>query len=144
MRIALVSCVKAKQPYPAPAGELYTSQLFRRLRAYAVENADRWFILSAEHGVLSPDAIVAPYERTLNNMRMQERRAWANRVQEQLIQVIPPESDVFVLAGMRYREQLVPFLRSSGFMVTIPLEGLSIGRQLQRLARLANGEGIVS
>lgn len=143
MRIALVSCVKAKQSHPAPAGELYTSQLFRRLRAYAVANADRWFILSAEHGVLSPDAIVAPYERTLNNMRIHERRAWANRVQEQLIHVIPADSDVLVLAGIRYREQLVPFLRSSGFTVTIPLEGLSIGRQLQRLASLSSGEGIV-
>ncbi len=136
MHIALVSCVKAKQTQPAPAAELYTSQLFRGLRMYALTHADRWFILSAEHGVLAPEVIVAPYERTLNRMRSLERRAWAERVQEQLRQVLPPASDVLILAGERYREHLVSFLREHGFGVTVPLEGLSIGRQLQRLKQI--------
>ena len=40
IRVALVSCVKSKQDSPAPAGELYTSPLFRSFRRYAEANAD--------------------------------------------------------------------------------------------------------
>lgn len=143
MRIALVSCVKAKQTRPAPAGVLYTSRLFRYLRTYALANADQWYILSAEHGVLAPDAVIAPYERTLSRMRSSERRAWAERVQVQLLRVLPNDSDVVVLAGLRYREHLVPFLRARGFAVTIPLEGLPIGKQLQRLKNNLDGNSRV-
>jgi hypothetical protein len=66
-RVALVSCVKSKRSAPTPACDLYTSPLFRHLRGYAEANADTWYILSAGHGLLRPDQVVAPYERTLNN-----------------------------------------------------------------------------
>ena len=52
IRVALVSCVKSKQDSPAPAGDLYTSPLFRSFRRYAEANADVWYVLSAEHGLL--------------------------------------------------------------------------------------------
>jgi Family of unknown function (DUF6884) len=80
IRVALVSCVKSKQDSPAPAGDLYTSPLFRSFRRYAEANADVWYVLSAEHGLLHPDQIVATYERTLNAMRKSDRLAWARRV----------------------------------------------------------------
>ena len=64
-RIALVSCVKKKRGSAAFARDLYLSQLFRGLRCYAESHADVWYILSAEHGLLKPDQIVEPYERTL-------------------------------------------------------------------------------
>lgn len=38
-----------------------------------------WFILSAEYGLLEPDAEVEPYERTLNTMSVSDRREWARR-----------------------------------------------------------------
>ena len=80
-RIAILSCVKRKRTSAAPARDLYVSDLFRGLRRYAEARADAWYILSAEHGLLHPDQVVAPYERTLNNMRKPERLAWASRVQ---------------------------------------------------------------
>jgi hypothetical protein len=135
-RVALVSCVKAKRPSAAPAGDLYTSRLFLALRAYAVARADAWYVLSAEHGLLRPDQIVAPYERTLNDMPKRDRVAWAERVQRQLLEVLPTGAEVILLAGVRYREGLVPFLRTRGFSVAVPLEGLGIGRQLQKLNQL--------
>ena len=139
MRVALVSCVKAKLPTPAPAGDLYTSQLFRGLRRYATTHSDRWFILSAEYGLLRPDEVVAPYERTLNRMRSHERRDWADRVERQLLESLPRDAEVLILAGKRYREHIDPFLRANGFVVSVPLEGLAIGKQLQWLKRSAGG-----
>jgi hypothetical protein len=136
-RVALVSCVKAKRASASAARDLYTSQLFRGLRSYAEANSDAWYILSAEHGLLHPERTVAPYERTLNRMLKPERVAWAERVQQQLLDALPAGAEVTLLAGMRYRENLEPFLRASGFSVRVPFAGLQIGKQLQRLKELA-------
>src|SRR5512147_3143165 len=131
MPIALVGCVKTKRRSASPAGDLYTSPLFRALRHYALAQADAWYILSAEYGLLRPDQVVQPYERTLNRMSKADRVAWGMRVQSQLVDVLPPSAEVIVLAGSRYREDLVPFLERRGFSVMVPLEGLSFGRQLR-------------
>jgi hypothetical protein len=133
MRVALVSCVKSKRPEPAAAKDLYTSELFRRFRRYAETTADRWYILSAEHGLLDPEQIVAPYERTLNRMALADRLSWANRVQAQLKDTVPANAEVVILAGQRYREYLVPFLQSRGHSVNIPL-----GRALIRASTTAS------
>lgn len=133
MRVALVSCVKSKLAHPAPAKDLYISTLFKGLRKYAEESGDAWYILSAEHGVLHPDTIVAPYERTLNTMRTAERQMWAAGVIEKLADIIPAGAEVVILAGERYREHLVPYLERRGHPVVIPLLGLPFGRQLQWL-----------
>lgn len=130
MSIALVSCVKTKRAHPAPARDLYISPLFRGLRAYAEQHADRWFILSAEHGVIAPAEMIAPYEKTLITMRTAERTAWAVRVRSQLIPILPPGADVILLAGMLYRQGIERFLIERGHHVWVPLRGLSIGRQL--------------
>jgi cytoplasmic iron level regulating protein YaaA (DUF328/UPF0246 family) len=139
MRIALVSCVKKKRSSAAPARDLYLSQLFLGLRDYAESHADTWYILSAEHGMLGPDDVIAPYERTLNTMSKQERVVWAGCVQKQLAEVLPTDAQIIILAGLRYRENLEPFLRKQGFRVSVPLEGLKIGEQLQWLNH-ANGK----
>jgi len=140
--IALVSCVKAKRPAPSPAHDLYTSHLFRALRGYAEAIADRWYILSAEHGLVDPDRILAPYDRTLNKMPKRERDAWAERVRHQISEEVPDGAEIVILAGARYREGLEEPLRELGFTVTVPLEGLPIGKQLQRLKQLAEGSGV--
>jgi cytoplasmic iron level regulating protein YaaA (DUF328/UPF0246 family) len=135
--IALVSCVKSKQSVPAPAGELYTSALFKGLRSYALANSDAWYILSAEHGLLKPDRIIEPYERTLNRMPRAEQAQWAARVWNQLRPVLAPNTRVILLAGTNYRRDLVPLLRGHGCEISIPFEGLSFGRQLARLKALS-------
>ena len=132
-RIALVSCVKTKQESAAAAEDLYTSTWFRYCRRYAEQNADRWFILSAEHGVLRPEQRIDPYERALMTMSKQARIAWAGRVQQQLLELLPASAVVIVLAGIRYRENVAPFLEERGFTITVPMLGKRSGQQLQWL-----------
>lgn len=136
MRVALVSCVKSKLDHPSEAKDLYTSPLFKKLRSYAEANADRWYILSAEHGLLRPDLRIAPYEKTLNKMRASERKRWARKVTMQFEECIPPDAEVVMLAGERYRESLIPWLLERGNAVQIPLKGLSLGNQLKRLSEI--------
>jgi cytoplasmic iron level regulating protein YaaA (DUF328/UPF0246 family) len=136
-RVALVSCVKQKRNAAAPARDLYLSQLFRGLRKYAETHADTWYILSAEYGVLRPEQVVEPYERTLNRMPKRDRLAWGEKVQQQLLDLVPVDAEVILLAGQRYREDIEPFLRKRGHSVSVPLQGLQIGKQLQRLKQVS-------
>ena len=131
--IALVSCVAQKLDRPARARDLYISTLFRSLRRYAEAHADAWFILSAKYGLVDPNEVIEPYELTFNTMGTQARRAWAARVREALTPKLPPGCAVILLAGQRYREYIEPWLCDRGHSVSIPLEGLPIGRQLQWL-----------
>lgn len=135
-RIALVSCVKSKKSSAAAAQDLYVSPLFHGLRRFAESKADAWYILSAEHGLLNPHDVVAPYEKTLNKMLRTERLAWAEKVQQQLLAVLPTGAEIILLAGARYREHIERFLRNHGFAISIPLEGLRMGKQLQYLKQL--------
>ena len=127
-RIVCLACVKAKRPEPAPAGDLYTSPLFRLSLAYArTLEPDLILILSAKHGVLRLEDRVAPYNETLLSMPARERAAWANRVIEQLRDLADLDTDRFAfLAGRRYRDGMIPHIRTW----EAPMEGLGIGRQL--------------
>lgn len=79
--IALVSCTKSKTPYPAPARVLYSrSPLFRKALAYVERYAGQIYVLSAKYGLVTLDQQLEPYEQTLKQMPIQERRAWAERV----------------------------------------------------------------
>jgi hypothetical protein len=69
-------------------------------------------------------------------MSRAEAREWAQRVLGQLRLRSDLAKDHFVfLAGDRYRRDLLPHLQS----YEVPLEGLTIGRQLQLLRGLLDG-----
>jgi len=129
-RVALVSCAARKVSRAVQTQDLYDSDLFRKSRAWAQQNADSWFILSALHGLLPPDKVTAPYDVTLNRMPRAERQAWADRVMTELENQITPGDTVLFLAGAKYREDLHLLLEAAGFRVEVPMRGLGIGRQL--------------
>lgn len=132
-KIALVACVGKKNSIPMPAQDLYISDWFRKASAYAMRVADEWYILSAKYGLIAPDTVIEPYDETLNRMPVAERRAWAKRVLENLDRVLQPGDQVVILAGKRYRENLVDPIWQMGCSVEIPMEGLGIGKQLRWL-----------
>ena len=100
----LVSCVSGKQESPAAARELYTSQWFGLTRRFVENSGSPWFILSAEHELVDPDHVIAPYERTLNTMGVEVRRDWARRVKDQMEVALPPADRCVMLAGERSEE----------------------------------------
>lgn len=121
------------------AKDLYISPFFKKMRRYAEQNSDGWFILSAKHGVLQPEQVIPFYECTLNEMPKQARVDWAKLVQHQLLELLPAGAVVVVLAGDRYREGIVPFLKSHGFTVEVPMDGMKFGPQ-QRWLKEQIGE----
>jgi len=73
----------------------------------------------------------------LNTMSAPERRSWAEQVQKQMNATLPDADEVVVLAGNRYRENLMSYLRKRFPKVTVPMDGLTIGRQLNWLDNAA-------
>jgi len=132
--IGLVSCVKSKQDSPAKPRYLYTSDYFQKMRSYAEENHDEWWILSAKHGLLDPDGPpVEPYDETLRGASVVKKRDWAEEVYQELEEAGLLTSDVHLVihAGRDYYGELLPKIRElEGVSVEIPTEGLSIGETL--------------
>ncbi len=132
-QVQLLSCVGRKRSVPAPARDLYTSSWFRKARNYADSTGQPWFVLSAKHGLVHPDQVVAPYDLTLNAIPKPGRCEWASRVLAQLGPHLDGVDSVVILAGRRYREFLEPSLRGRGLAVCVPMEGMRIGEQLRWL-----------
>ena len=148
--ITLIACAATKGPLPVAARSLYRSDWFLKARAYAEARqrayGDPWFILSAKHGLVSPDAKLAPYDYAMKEKSAGAKREWAEDVSDQVLTVAAElDADpmtgaaltVRVLAGEQYRRYLVPMLEASGFNVLVPMRGLGIGKQKQWLVKAA-------
>ncbi len=128
LHVVLVACCGQKLTHPAPAKDLYQSDLFRKSRQWAEQNGDRWLILSAKYGVVHPDQVIEPYDEMLSDKSAADRRKWSEKVAGQL--KCYATDSLTVLAGKNYCGWC------SAFAVERPMEGLGIGQQLAWL--LAN------
>ena len=141
-RVGLIGCVKSKKATPAPARELYTSALFKGRLSYVEASCDRWFILSAEHGLVAPDRILAPYDVTLKGASAVRRREWTVQVLAQLTTELGDLGGraFEVHAGADYLAGgLLTELRLRGAAVELPTQGLGMGRQLAFYRDAARG-----
>lgn len=109
--IVLIACGKGKLPCKSKAKDLYQGDLFRKSWAAAEKEypkADR-FILSAKYSLLEPDIEIEPYDVTLIGKRAADKKAWAEKVIEQLKKKgYDLEKDSFIFyAGQAYTKYLV-------------------------------------
>lgn len=130
--LALVSCGAQKADSPQLARHLYRSTLFRLSLEHAEAQAARVLILSARHGLVSPDQQLAPYDASLRHLGPMALLRWLQSVHETLP---VPAGRVLLLAGGVYLDKLRPELVRRGWQVDAPLERLTIGRRLQWLVR---------
>jgi uncharacterized protein DUF6884 len=130
--------------YEAPQERPFRSSLLDELAAMHERSARGWSrgVRSAEHGLVPPERTLAPYERTLNTMHMPERQVWATLVKAQMEKSLPAADRIVVLAGIRYREFLMDYLRQRAGTVEVPMEGLGIGRQLHYLMEALRHERV--
>jgi hypothetical protein len=69
---------------PCAAAELFQSPGFVAAREQAIRSGDRWFVLSARHGLLDPGEVVTPFEAQLGDAGLGYRIAWGEWVAAQL------------------------------------------------------------
>lgn len=130
--IVLISCSKRKLDHAAPARQLYSSPYFNFMRDYAEGRKHPWFILSAKHGLVSPETPLEPYDEYLPKKKVEERRRWGARVAEQLEKELGSLSGkvVEIHAGKAYVRAVESSLKERGVNLTEPLKGLGMGYRL--------------
>ena len=128
--LILVSCVKSKLAHAATARTLYTSAWFRGVRELVESSGARWFVLSSHYGLVGPDAVIAPYDYTLNSLGVAARKAWGKKVLDELLPQMEGYGRIVMFAGDRYREFLVGPLEHRGIIVDVPMKSLRRGEQL--------------
>lgn len=130
--VLLVGCVKSKLSHAAPAKDLYISPLFRKERAYAETTGERWFILSAQHGLVAPEEILQPYELRLSTTPARYRQQWGVKVVQQLHDVAGPlrGKTIEAHAGSAYIDPIRAGVTQAGAQLFEPLAGLTLGQRL--------------
>lgn len=131
--IGLVGCVKTKRSVTTAAKDLYDSPLFHGQRQTVETSCDRWYILSAKHGLLDPETEVAPYEEALYGTSRHHKRSWSRRVLAELREELGDLDGMHfeVHAGQDYYAHgLVEGLRKAGATVGLPTQRLSMGQKL--------------
>ena len=105
-RIGLVGCVKEKAAVAQAAKDLYVSVLFAGRRSYVEQSSGDWWVLSAKHGLVHPNEVLAPYDVTLKDVGRPARRSWSKKLLLVIDERIQPrQGDVFEIhAGAEYRE----------------------------------------
>lgn len=137
-KIVLISCVSKKLSHKAMAKEIYISPFFKMNLKFAKSlNPDKIFILSTKYGLIKLDKKIKPYNKTLNTMHSTKKKKWANNILRELRKVTNLEKDKFIfLAGKNYRKYLIPNIKN----YKIPMQNLSIGKQLQWLKKRCKNE----
>ena len=137
--IIACSAKKLKTDKAVPAAELYQGALFKAQLAFARQVMGvpdpRILILSAWYGLMRSDAMIRPYDHSLNKMRIQARRSWAMRVAYTLGIVTGISGSlldrVYVMGGKLYRQPIEEALAFfSADVITLHPDGLGYAQQV--------------
>ena len=123
--IALISCSESKKREAAPAADLYTSPRFKLSRAFALRQELNYYIISAKHGLLSPQDVIEPYDVNLRSFRPNERAAWAEKVVTRLLSLHPKTERVIIIADGLYSSSLAEALDAKNIALVQPFSQLS-------------------
>lgn len=129
----LISCSKSKLTERAAARDLYTGTLFQKAVAWAERHGYEWFVISALHGLLTPDQTIAPYNYSLKQLRgSRERESWAYlAISAHLINHVAKGSHAFLIMPELYRRHIQHELDRQSITYPNPLQHLAIGQQMR-------------
>jgi hypothetical protein len=131
-KIGLLATARKKLTRPSAAIDLYISPLFVKSVNYASKHYDDFYFYSAKEGLLTKHTYIEPYNVSIKNFSVAEKRDWAKNVVKSLSHFVPPDvCTIYLHGGWVYREFLEPALVEAGYSFEVPLEGYSIGNQLK-------------
>lgn len=136
--VYLITCTRGKLSKKAFAKDLYKSQTFQAARKVAERFGDVWYILSAKHGLLSPEKQIEPYDLSLTSLSHLQRNKWAISVVQELLPTLEPNDQITILGDDLYAEYLIPLLSEVGFCIRRPFFGRSDAARLYWLNAVGN------
>jgi hypothetical protein len=121
-RVVLIGSSGATAAGPVRVADLFRSAGFARAREHAVRSGGPWFVLSAKHGLLEADDVVAPYDLELGDASTVYRSAWGQWVAAQLGERVRlAGATVEVHGGVDFAQPLRQPLARRGAALELPL-----------------------
>lgn len=122
-KIALIACSKRKLGADTPdikfsAKDIYKGNSFNKSKNTGVTmyGCEDYFIISAKHYLLDKDAKIAYYDKTLNSMKVNEKKEWAEEVLKRLANKFDlVHYEFFIFGGRNYYKFLLPHLNCTVF-----------------------------
>lgn len=112
-----LSCTKEKASSRCKAKDMYMpSSLFEKSYNYAKDilKADHIYILSAKYHLLGLNEEIEPYNETLNDASVEERKEWTEEVLKQMkSRHIDFDAKTYFLCGENYIEYLEEYFKDS-------------------------------
>ena len=148
--LVVVGCVATKVDTvdAVPACDLYASHLWRLRRGFAERSSKRWFIMSAQYGVIAHNKTIQYYDKRLKESAYRDD-AYVTTIMVQLLE-IAGELDVSTLkieahVGKAY---FLPLERAAELLAPVitveldwPVRGLQIGELKRWYKRGDGGKG---
>ena len=100
MNIAVVSCASKKADYTCSAYEMYSvSNTFKTQAELASKMYDKYYIMSAKYGIISPDKEIEPYNLTLHTKRLTTGNLITEEAKIELKSKIKKQLDYLISEG---------------------------------------------
>lgn len=132
--VALVGCGKMKVKNAVQAKDLYIGVPFRLAMKHARATADDVHILSALHGLLSPFALIPPYDLSMAQLPPQKHFEWGKRVLASLRTEYPMQRlRIVFYAGKQYIRPITKMITDEDRYWTFenPLDGLDMYERIR-------------
>lgn len=125
--IVFIGCGATKMKNACKARKMYVGNYVQLCLAYAqtFTTQDNIYILSAKYGVLPLEKVIEPYNKTLNNMNIEEKQDWKNMVIKQLEDIgINKDTEVVFICGTNYYTLLEDYF--TNYKLPLPKQGIGV------------------
>jgi hypothetical protein len=135
MKLCVVACSKSKikESGKHKAKDLYTGGIFKKSMNYADEICDKTVILSAKHGVISPDKRISKYDFQMKDIPYDKKYKWKEQRVEELLKLSKKGDTVVFLTPHGYKRGIISRLKKR--KTEWPLKYLRQGQQLRWLTK---------
>jgi hypothetical protein len=107
--LLITSCSATKLDHPAPAKQLYCGDIFKKSLQLAQQNGWDVRIVSAKHGMVTPDTVLEPYDLKMQGMAV--RSAIQPQVMAEAQKLFPLYDKVVLIMGAEYRKLFDPLTK---------------------------------
>ena len=125
--IVFIGCGATKMKTACKARKMYVGNYVQLCLAYAqtFTTQDNIYILSAKYGVLPLEKVIEPYNKTLNNMNIEEKQDWKNMVIKQLEDIgINKDTEVVFICGTNYYTLLEDYF--TNYKLPLPKQRIGV------------------
>lgn len=125
--IVFIGCGATKMKTACKARKMYVGNYVQLCLAYAqtFTTQDNIYILSAKYAVLPLEKVIEPYNKTLNNMNIEEKQDWKNMVIKQLEEMnINKDTEVVFICGTNYYTLLEDYF--TNYKLPLPKQGIGV------------------